>query len=176
MVPEPPVAGSVRIEGNGTSLTIPFEDTDPGFVSNDAGAFSVTVRTFAAPLAPGSYQIDSVELIHDTFGDDPVNVALFPPFMPRFTVLADAECTFLGNMTLLWWRLAPGDMGVDLANEIGAAQGISLVFLDTGSLAYGDAGIDLLADLIDGDLSGGSWWLNGAQIDETNCVANPAEF
>lgn len=175
VLPQPPVGGSVRIEGAGTSLTVPFEDPDPGFVSNDDGTLSITIRTFAASLAPGTYQIDSIELIDDALGD-PVNVALFPPFMPRFTVLADADCTLLGNMTLLWWRLAPGDMGVELANEIGAEQGLSLVFLESGPLAYGDAGMDILADLIETDLSGKSWWQDGTEIDAANCVANPAEF
>ncbi len=173
VLPDTPIGGSLHVKGDGVDIVVPFEDPQPGGVFGD-GSVSITVRTFAVALPPGDYEIDRLELSHAALGAEPVRVFLAPWWSARFTVHAGG-CTDLGDMTFIWWRLPPEDAGFGLVAELGV-ESVVLIWLDTGNLAWSDAGTRLLDGVVDLDLSGHSWWSDGEQVDAATCSASPAEF
>lgn len=177
ILPQPPVSLSMTItEAGAERLVYTFEDPDPGWVFEE-GVISLTISTFVLPLPPGEYEITNVEVDDTSFAPEPVDIPMLA--FPTFTVLEDVECTFIGELTVLSFRLPPGELDetTELVQEVVGPEGALLVFLpDTGSVLAGDLGLSLLEGVLEADLSGSAWWLDGNLVDESNCVTQLAQF
>jgi hypothetical protein len=139
---------------------------------------SVTIRTFAVPLEPGDYTITQTKVDAEILGPDPVAVPPAPSpeedalTKPRFTVVADAPCTFIGELTSTTVCFPPlGPLEVVEYAQVFAENEPGILMMDPdGALFSGDLGLGLLNEHIEGDLAGHSWWMGGEQIDEAQCV------
>lgn len=187
-LPEPPFGVSMTVEGEDGTVEYEFVDPDPGYVTrtSDLGdtLLSVTIRTFAVPLEPGDYTITQIKVDAEILGPDPVAVPPVPSpeenalMQPRFTVVADAPCTFIGELTSTTVRFPPlGPLEVVDYARVFAANAAGILTTDPdGALFSGDFGLSLLSEHIEGDLAGHSWWMGGEQIDEAQCVTLEAQF
>jgi hypothetical protein len=189
LLPEPPFGLSMTVEGEGGSVEYEFVDPDPGHFSktSDDGdvLISITIRTFAVPLEPGSYTITDIRIHSDVFSDAPRSLPLIPSgdgkagaVQPHFTVVENEPCTFVGEITALNTRLPPGDAVeiVRMAQEYAEGAPVNFTMDTEGPLMSGQIGLHLLDEIIEGDLSGHSWWLDGEQVDSARCVTHEAQF
>ena len=188
-LPDPPFALSMTLrDKDDNTIDYEFVDPDPGHVSktSDQGdlLLSVTIRTFAVPLEPGDYTITKIEVDAEALSDVPVVMPPVPTpdedgvISPTFTVVDDAPCTFIGELTSIAYRFPPlGPLeAIEYAQTFAEGATGMLTTNPGGALFSGALGLGLLDGIVEADLAGHSWWVEGEQIDETLCVTQEVEF
>lgn len=175
-----PAVGSTRFDPNGGEFSFTFDDPDPGWIEGDLMA--MTTATFALAMAPGEYNIDMVSIANAAAPGEPTELWLGPVWGmspgPKFTVPAEAECSFMGQITLIYFRLPAGDVASQFAliQEITGGAEVSVQLDPEGTYLFQDVGLDLFADEGELALPGKRRFHDGDEIDVSSCADLPAEF
>lgn len=124
-LPQPPIDLVLRVKEhrNGNELTFEIADGSAVWELMPAGPqkAGVSLQNFRLMLPPGEYSVSEFGVGAKSLSD---RMFFLPVAGPTFTV-PESRCVYVGRITAIYWRLAPGslDQAKTEAGEVSASIG-----------------------------------------------------
>lgn len=145
LLPKPPIDLTLLIhsESDGQEAEFRITDPSPGWELGAEGKSASTFQNFALSLRPGKYKLTALKVRATSLSATPFTL---PTGGPSFTV-PDAECVYVGRISLFFVRLPPGSLAeakvsaMRIAKEHG--KPVVMVYLVDGTLIPATSALDV---------------------------------
>ena len=144
-LPKPPIDLTLLIhsESDGQEAEYKITDPSPGWAYGAEGKSASSYQNFALSLRPGKYKLTALKVRATSLSATPFAL---PTGGPSF-VVPDADCVYVGRITLFFVRLPPGSLAeaqksaMRIAKEHG--RPVVMVYLVDGTLIPATSALDV---------------------------------